>query len=576
MSSVSKNKGSKRPTHPYLRSITKSYKKGFKAVVVFSFFINLFMLAVPIYLLQVYDKIIPNNSSDTLYFLSVAVVFALVTLAALELLRSKILAKLGVWFNEKLGGHLLASSIAGASSSSQTGSVNGLKDLSKLRDFTTSSAVTSLLDLPWVPLYIAILFYIHPVIGVLVLIGAIILFLIAVANELATRPMIEETEESSNQTIDMAESYVRNADAIKSMGMRGQLISRWENKQQESLSKKYEVDKKRAKTSSLVKLIRLLLQIVVIGTAAILILKGELTSGATIATILLMRNAISPLERSITAWRSVLNARSAYGKINRSLDLSPGLQKRKTTQVSRGTLTLDGVRFRYSGSKHSLFYGVNFSLHPGEAIALVGASASGKSTLSKLLTGIIKPSSGSISLNGKDVSSYDSEVLGKHIGYLPQSVELFSGTVQENIARMNEGDVEQVVYAAKLVGIHDSITSFSEGYDTEIGENGAYLSGGQRQRIGIARAVYGNPWLVILDEPDSNLDTDGKVALVMAIRKLKAKNAIVIIITHHANIHKFVDKVFDLGKKKFISPRSGSVTSNKKSSTHKNKRVHKS
>lgn len=570
MSSTPKSKKSNQSIHPYLRSITKSYKKGFKAVVVFSFFINLLMLAVPIYLLQVYDKIIPNNSSDTLYFLSAAVVLALVTLAALELLRSKILAKLGVWFNEKLGRHLLGSSIAGAGGASQS-SVNGLKDLAKLRDFTTSSALTSLLDLPWVPLYIAILFYIHPVIGSLVLVGALVLFGIAIVNELTTKPTIEETGESSNKTIDMAESLVRNADAIKSMGMRSRLISRWEKQQDESLTKKYEVDKKRAKTNALVKLIRLILQVVVIATAAILILKSELTSGATIATILLMRNAISPLERSIIAWRSVLNARSAYHKINKSLSLSPDLQAQNNSQFSRGALELDGVRFRYSGSKKALFYGINFSLQPGEAIAMVGASASGKTTLSKLLTGILTPSSGTLKLNGVDISTFDSEVLGNHIGYLPQSVELFSGTVRENIARMNEGSIEEVVYAAKLVGLHDTIMSFSEGYDTQIGENGVFLSGGQRQRIGIARAVYGNPSLVILDEPDSNLDVAGKVALVMAIRRLKAFKSIVIIITHHENIHQFVDKIYDLQKKRFIVRRTSSTT--KKTSTRKNKRT---
>lgn len=557
MGKSSKNKKQNRSTHPYLKSISKSYKKGFKAVIVFSFFINLLMLAVPIYLLQVYDKIIPNNSSDTLYFLSAAVIFALITLASLELLRSTILAKLGVWFNKKLGGHLLESSISSAAKSSDSGSVNGLKDLSKLRDFTTSSAVTNLLDMPWVPLYIAILFFIHPVIGTLVLIGALILFSIAVSNEIVTRPMIENTDDSSTETIDVAASYVRNADVIKAMGMRQQLTKRWENQQEESLSLKYDVDKKRAKTISLVKLIRLLLQISVIGSAALLILAGELTSGATIATILLMRNAISPIEQSISAWRSVLNARGAFNKINKSLDQSPSLQASKSVPVSQGTLRLDGVRYRYSNAKHSLFYGINFKARPGEAIALIGPSAAGKSTLSKLLIGIKQPSSGTITLNGNDLSSFDSEALGSRIGYLPQSVELFAGTVQENIARMQRGDTEQVIRAAKLVGIHNSIATFNEGYDTEIGEDGAYLSGGQRQRLGLARAVYGTPWLVVLDEPDAHLDTEGKVALVMAIKKLKAANTIVIVITHHENIHMFVDKIFDLGKKRFISKQRG-------------------
>ena len=561
MASRSKSGVNNQSIHPYLKTIMKSYKKGFKAVIAFSFFINLLMLAVPIYLLQVYDKIIPNRSSDTLYFISIAVIFAIITLAALQLLRSTILAQLGSWFNEKLGSHLLGSSVAAAAKSSGKGSVNGLKDLAGLRDFTTSSAVTSLLDLPWVPLYIGILFFIHPVIGTLVLIGALILFSIAIMNELSTRPMIAATEESSSQTVDVAASYVRNADVIAAMGMREQLTARWEKQQQDSLALKYDVDKHRAKTTSLVKLIRLLLQIAVIGTAALLILNGELSSGATIATILLMRNAISPLERSISAWRSVLKARNAYNKINKNLQYSPQLQDKTGIQLTQGSLRVSGLRYRYSKAKHSIFHGLSFKVRPGEAIALIGPSASGKSTLSKLLIGITKPSSGTVSLNRQDIALGDKEALGSKIGYLPQAVELFAGSVRENIARMQAGDEGDVIQAAKLVGIHDAIMKFADGYNTEIGEDGAYLSGGQRQRLGLARAVYGNPWLVVLDEPDAHLDTQGKVALVMAIKKLKMAGAIVIVITHHENIHQFVDKIFDLGKKRYISHRPRAIRS---------------
>lgn len=542
--------------HPYLMEILKSYKKGFKAVVIFSFSINILMLSVPIYLLQIYDKIIPNHSSDTLYFLSSAIIVALITLAILELLRNKILAKLGVWFNQKLGHHLLGSSIATAAGSPSNASINGLKDLAKLRDFTTSSAVISLLDLPWVPLYIGILFFIHPVIGTLVLVGALVLFGIAITNELSSRPKIATSDESASQSLDTASSYVKNADVITAMGMRKQLTQRWQEQQSESLALKYGTDKTRAKTTSLVKLIRLLLQVTVIGTAAALILKGELSSGATIATILLMRNAISPLEQSISAWRSVIKARNALGKINAHLKYSPTLVTDKVIPFSQGVLSIDNLRYRYPNAKHSLFYGVDFTIRPGQAVALVGPSASGKSTLSKLLIGISKPSSGSVRLGGHDIALCDSEVLGKRIGYLPQSVELFAGTVRENIARMQKGEQSQVIEAAKLVGIHETILGFPDGYDTDIGEDGAYLSGGQRQRLGLARAVYNTPWLVVLDEPDAHLDVEGKVALIMAINKLKAANAIVVIITHHSNIHRFMDKIYDLRKKRFTSDRS--------------------
>jgi len=546
--------------HPYLGEIVNAYKKGFKAVIVFSFFINLLMLAVPIYLLQVYDKIIPNHSSDTLYFLSGAVVVALITLATLELLRNTILAKLGVWFNLKLGNHLLGSSILAASKSSGSASVNALKDLSKLRDFSTSSAVISLLDLPWVPLYIAILFFIHPLIGTLVLIGALVLLAIAVVNEITTRPMVANTEEASSKSIDAASTYVRNADVIEAMGMRKQIIQRWEKKQQESLSLKYLIDKKRAKTTALVKLIRLLLQITVIGTAAILILNAELTPGATIATILLMRSAISPLERSISTWKSVLKARNAYSKINQHLMHAPTLNQKQEMPAPSGILSIENIRYRYPKAEHSLFHGLKFQVKPGEAIALVGPTATGKSTLSKILAGIHNPSSGVVRIGGNDISLWDSDALGAHIGYLPQNIELFSGTVRENIARMKQGDLKQVIQAAKSAEIHDVIMSFPKGYNTDIGENGAYLSGGQRQRLALARAIYGLPNYVILDEPDAHLDVEGKVALARVIQKLKAANTVVIVITHHKSLHKFVDKIFDLSKKRFISDQDNNIS----------------
>ena len=547
-------------THPYLSEIVKSYKKGFMAVVVFSFFINLLMLAVPIYLLQIYDKIIPNRSSDTLYFLSIAVVVALITLVILELLRNTILAKLGVWFNQKLGNHLLSSSILGASKSQESANVNALKDLSKLREFTTSSAVTSLLDLPWVPVYIAILFFVHPIIGSLVLFGALVLFSIAVYNEIKTRPIIAKIEDANSQSIDAASACVRNADAIEAMGMRKQVVQRWEDSQQEALNSQYQIDKSRAKTISLVKLIRLLLQITVIGTAALLILRAELTPGATIAIILLMRSAISPLERSIGTWKSVLKARNAYDKINQHLMSSPTLNHTHEMPSPSGVLKVDNIRYRYPKAKKSLFHGIKFQVNPGEAVALIGPTAAGKSSLSRIIVGITKPSSGVVSIGGNEISLWDSDALGEHVGYLPQTIDLFSGTVRENIARMQEGDLDRVISAAKLVGIHEVIMSFPSGYGTEIGEGGAYLSGGQRQRLALARAVYGEPKYVVLDEPDSHLDVEGKVALARVIQKLKVSNAVVIVITHHQSLHHFVDKIFDLGKNKFVSKPNHNVT----------------
>ncbi len=571
MKRKSKKNNPKQITHPYLKEIGDSYKKGFKAVVVFSFFINLLMLAVPIYLLQIYDKIIPNHSSDTLYFITAIVLVALFTLAALELLRSTILAKLGAWFNQKLGNHLLGSSILAASKASGNSSVNALKDLSKLRDFSTSYAVTSLLDLPWVPLYIAILFFIHPIIGTMVLIGALILFGIAIINEISTREMVADTESASRSSIDLASSYVRNADTIEAMGMRKQIINRWEESQQESLDTNYLIDKKKAKTMSLVKLIRLILQITVIGTAALLILKGELSPGATIATILLMRNAVSPLEQSISAWKAVLKARIAYAKINDHLNYAPTLNNTREMPAPNGVLSIENIRFRYPGSEKPIFYGLKFYVKPGESLALIGPTATGKSTLSKILAGIMKPSSGKVRLGGHDISLWESEAFGSYVGYLPQNVELFAGTVRENIARMQQGELDRVIDAATSTGIHDVIKSFPKGYDTEIGENGAYLSGGQRQRLGLARAIYNQPKLIILDEPDAHLDVDGKVALVKTIQKLKASGAIIIVITHHKNIHKFVDYIYDLKKKRFIPKQSTSPNSRKNKIVHVSK-----
>ena len=531
--------------NPHLRQVIRSFKGALKSVFVFSFFINMLMLAVPIYLLQIYSKVIPNHSLDTLYFLTAIMIVALLTLGYISALRRRILAKLGAWFENQLGDHLLGSAIK-RSSKKHRPSVDILRDLSRLRQFISSSSVIAILDLPWTPVYIVVLYLLHPYVGLLVLAGVVLLLGLAVANQYVTRNIVKASDAARRETMDAASSYVRNADVIQAMGMQSAVLGRWRRQHDASLAQSHDGSALTARLASLARLTRLLLQVAVISLAAWLILQAELSGGALIACLLLFRRAVAPLEQSIASWESVIKARSSFRNVSFYLDRAPTLDKVEALPVPDGGLSVERVSYRHSGTRKAILSRVSLRAAPGDVLAIVGETAAGKSTLTRILVGLSAPASGRVTLDGFDLAQWPREELGKHIGYLPQDVELFPGTIRENIARLEDGDIDKVIEAARLANAHELIQRLPDGYDTDIGDNGNHLSGGQRQRIALARVFYGSPRLVVLDEPDANLDTEGRAALVRALHNLKDQGAIVILVTHQPNAQQFVDRVYAL------------------------------
>ncbi len=534
-----------RSINPHLSQVIGSFRRTLKGIFVFSFFINLLMLAVPMYLIQIYDKVIPNHSIDTLYFLTGITLIALVALGFLEAVRRQVLGKLGAWFENQLGEHLLSSAIVRAVKKGRS-SVNVLHDLTRLRRFLSGSALLPILDLPWAPVYIIVLYLLHPLIGLLVLVGTLVLVALAIANQRITRNIVAEADTDSRGVIDSATTYVRNADVIQAMGMQSAVLQRWSAQHTDSLAQSYVTGAVTARLASWAKFVKLLLQIGVICLAAWLVLKAQLSAGSLIACVLLFRRAVSPLEQSIRSWEGVINARSSFNRINEYLEHAPTLEEARIMPEPQGTLAVERISFRRSGDRHALLNRVSMQAKAGDVVAIVGDTAAGKSSFARLLVGILTPDAGRITLGGFELKHWSAEDLGRHVGYLPQDVELFPGTIRENIARLQEGDINKVMEAAKLARAHDLIQRLPEGYNTEVGENGSHLSGGQRQRIALARVLYGEPKLVVLDEPDANLDSEGRAALIVALRNLRDRGAIVILITHQPHAHLFVDRVCEL------------------------------
>ena len=532
----------------FLRDNLKLCRRSLVAVAIFSFCVNLLMLSVPLYLLQLYDRVVPNRSGDTLLFLTAIMISALIALASLEAIRSFILVKIGHWLDRQLSEHLLSGTIVRRVYKQRGSSVRALRDLATVRNFFWDPALLSILDIPWTPLFVFVLFMLHPLIGGITLAGVIILLVLVFVNEKLTRPLIQRSGDASSKLLDNASTIVRNADAIEAMGMRNNLVKLWQKSNEDSLSDHVQAIRRGGWISAGVKFLRFGLQIAVIGSAAWLIINGELTGGAMIASILLMRRAVSPMDTAIGSWKSVQKVRAALQQVSKYLDVAPTLRDSPDLPEPNGNLVVNKLTYRHRGSSKPVLYKIDFQLQPGESLGLVGPSAAGKTTLARLLVGIAWPTSGVVRIGGIDIGNWDSEHRGPFIGYLPQNVEMFSGTFRQNIARMADGELEAVGKAAEIAGVHDLILQFPKGYETEIGEEGAYLSGGQRQRIALARAIYGTPKLVVLDEPDANLDREGRAALINVIKYLKQTGTIVILITHHSDIVRYLDKVMILKK----------------------------
>ncbi len=536
MSVSQQNKAGENPIEALLRGATSV----FVYIGIFSFFINLLMLVGPLYMMQIYDRVLISHSIDTLIFLTIAAVGLIATGAILEYVRSLVLTRLAGRMDAKINDAMFSQLLSASLAVRAAGQAQPLRDMETVRSFMTGNGLVVFFDAPWTPVFLAIVFLMHPLLGSIALVGALTLFGLALLSEIMTRKPLKTAAGHSIQAMNFAESSMRNAEVIEAMGMLDGIKGRWLKEHNKAMALQSLATDKGATVKSAIKFVRPVLQIAILGTGAFLALNQEITPGVMIGASIIMGRALAPVEMAVGNWRGFVLARASYGRLKGFL----GSWKARSDMPlprPKGDISVEKLVGMPPGTRKPIVKGISFQIKAGEALGIIGPSAAGKSTLARLLVGVWKPASGHVRLDGADISSWDHIQLGPHLGYLPQDVELFDGTIAENIARFAEPDPDAVIEAAKLAGVHDMVLRLENGYDTRIGEAGAILSGGQRQRLGLARAVYNKPALIILDEPNSNLDGEGEEALKRALTALKAHGTTVIIVAHRPSIVSVLD-----------------------------------
>ena len=528
-----------------LRAALSACRNSFLFAALFSLFINLVLLVPSLYMLQVYDRVLASRSTTTLLMLTLLALALYAVMGALDLLRSRILVRVGARLDLALNGRLFAAMFDG-NLRGRKGSAQPIADLTTLRQFLTGSGLFAFFDAPWMPIYLAVLFLLHPVIGWVAVGGGLVLSAVAVINEYATRRPLREANELAVVGGQAVAANLRNAEVLESMGMLPAVHRRWLTRHLEVLRLQSLASDRAGLLGSLSKSLRIALQSVILGVGAWLAVQNAITAGAMIAGSILMGRALAPIDQLIGSWKGFLAARSAYGRLQGLLAAVPSRPACMSLPAPTGELTVDAVVATPPGAVVPALRRVSFRVLAGEAIGIIGPSAAGKSTLARVVLGVWPVSTGTVRLDGAQIGHWNRDELGPYLGYLPQDIELLDGTVGQNIARFGAVDPPQVVAAAQRAGVHEMILHLPNGYDTPIGEGGAVLSGGQRQRIGLARAMYGRPRLVVLDEPNSNLDDQGEAALIQALCQLKSDGTTVLIITHRPSILSGVDRILVL------------------------------
>jgi ATP-binding cassette subfamily C protein len=541
----------------FLTASINKCKQAFVAVFIFSFGANLLTLLTPLYSLQVLDRVLSSGSKETLLMLSIIMIIIYLALSLVQVARSFTLIKIGEWLDKNISPVLLSYSIeVTAAGQSSGGATQNLRDLASVKDFLTSVGINTLFDLPWTIIYVIVIFLIHPYLGILTVIGAILLMTFALLNAFATNDTLSKSTQASILGYQQSEIAARNAETVEAMGMMSSVIKSWRKHTSYALELQSIASVRNGIISNTSKFVRMVLQMLVTGIGAYLVLRNtqEMTVGGMIASSIFVGKALAPFDSAIEIWKRISAAQESYIRINKNLNNPIVRDIAMALPEPQGYLNVENLYFvppnAQATSDNKVKYtikGVSFKLEPGEILVIIGPSAAGKSTLAKLMVGIWKGSSGSVRLDGVDVYNWNRESFGKFVGYLPQGIELFNGSVKENIARLDtEADPQLVIEAALLSGAHELILTLPKAYDTDIGMAGSFLSGGQRQRIGLARAFYGNPKFVVLDEPNANLDEKGEAVLAEAIGKAKVKGITTIIISHRPSILNVADKILIL------------------------------
>lgn len=529
-----------------VRATVRACRGALLVIMAFSLAVNLLTLASPLYMMQVFDHVLSSRSGDTLIMLTLITALAMAVLCLIDAIRSQVLVRIGTWLDDRLGPSVFAGALWAALRSDPARASQGLRDLSTVRGFITGPAVLPLFDAPWAPIFIAALFMLHPVLGLVGVGGGVLLFTLALLNEWLTKAPLRDANAAATRTHQRAEAALRNAEVIRAMGMGEGVLRMWRRDSAGTNAAQRSAGARSAVILSLSKFSRLMVQTLVLGAGAWLAIKQDVTPGAMFASSFLLARALAPVENAIATWKSLVSARLAHRRLNELLGAAPWQRTGMALPPPEGELFIDRVVFMPPGGDEPTIRGFSFGLNPGEVLGVIGPSAAGKSTLARLIAGTWTPTSGKVRLDGADIAVWHDAGGSRHIGYLPQDIELFAGTVRENIARLADADPDEVIRAAKLVGLHEAIMSLPRGYDSEIGEAGLKLSGGQRQRIGLARALFGRPRLVILDEPNASLDQEGEEALHRAIAQLKTMGTTVVMIAHRPSILGLADKLLVL------------------------------
>ena len=537
----------KSPGSEPLFAALRQCRVHFIGAAVFSALVNLLYLTPTLYMMQVYDRVVPTAGLTTLVLISAVAVMALASLAALDWLRTRILIRAGIQLDRDLAGTVLAR-VTEAGGRSQ--GVQALRDFDALRGAISGQGALALFDAPWTPIYLACCFLLHPAVGVLTLVGGIVLAILAWLNERDTRPRLGRASRAANAAYAAQEALTGQSEVVQALGMRRAIIGRQLVGRSAATDSHAEAQLTGGHYSGAIKFVRLALQSAALGLAAFLVVKGQMSPGAIIASSVLLSRAVMPIEQLVGAWPSLVQARTSWKSLVELFAKTAGHGRPRTAlPAPTGRVAVEAVGVRLPGAGTPQLRGVSVTIEPGQVLGVIGASGSGKTTLARVLAGALTPDTGAVRLDGAEYGARDSDDLARHIGYLPQSPTLFAGTIKENISRFADPSPEvdaAAVRAAQAAGVHEMIQRLPGGYDTGLGPQGAGLSAGQSQRIGLARALFGDPVLLVLDEPNASLDQEGETALIAAVEAAAARGAAVVIIAHRAGVLAKVDRLLAL------------------------------
>lgn len=526
-----------------LDAALRAARPAIYTAVFFSFFINVLALVGPLYMMQVYDRVLSSRNVTTLLLLTLIVAILYATSAVLETVRTGLLVRGGIAFDAQVKTEAFDSVQRATIQQPSQGHTQVLRDVDTVREFFTGAGIIAGCDLPWVPIYIIVAFMMHPWYGIFAIVTCLISATVAVANDRATRPVLDKANKASIAATGKAAATFRNAEVLQAMGMIGRLRGKWEESRSAALGFQAQASDRAGFLMAASKFNRMFSQSLILGIGAYLAIQREITPGMMIAASIIVGRCTQPIEMAISNWKGFVGMRGAYKRVQALLLAVPPGPNRMRLPSAKGQLVVEGLVVRAPGREMPVLKGVAFGVREGTVLGVIGPSAAGKSSLARALVGVWPAVGGAVRLDGSDLKHWDPEQLGQSLGYLPQDVELFGGTIADNIARFDQPDDGKIVQAAIMSGVHEMIQHLPQGYNTQIGEGGQALSGGQRQRIGLARAIYGLPAMIVLDEPNANLDAAGEQALMNTIRALKDAKRTVVLVTHKTNILTLCDAI---------------------------------